>query len=240
MRLPARPVEATHRRERRRRRNLLLAPRIDVRGRRFSGWRSLRFFVSLAPYSSCMQLRNQPVSLMIFDAVSWSFCQARASLINRPVHDIFELLLLSAHMLRVNATSKRIDSERLQRVTAREDLAAKFRVPARITLGLELGELVVFDQRGCPFKRDGYHVDCAYMPKEQVLGRHALTAHFRIEVHAASAEAAMSQDFIQRQRQLFNAVRKLVGVPAILRIAAIRIDTAEDAERVSRRNLVVE
>ena len=73
-------------------------------------------------------------------------------------------------MLRVNATSKRIDSERLQRVTAREDLAAKFRVPARITLGLELGELVVLDQRGGSFKRDGYDVDCAYMSEEQVLG----------------------------------------------------------------------
>ena len=67
-----------------------------------------------------------------------------------------------------------------------------------------------------------------------------LAAHLGVEVEAAGGEAAGLQDAIHRQRHVERIVVELVGVPAVLRIAAVDVDRAEDAERVGQRDLVLE
>ena len=57
----------------------------------------------------------------------------------------------------------------------------------------------------------------------------ALAAQLGVEVEAAGREAAAAQDLVQRQREVLDRVRELVGVPAVLGVAAVGVDAAEDA-----------
>ena len=85
-----------------------------------------------------------------------------------------------------------------------------------------------------------YHVDGPDVSVEHVDGLHALAAHLGVEVEAPGAEAAGADELDHRQRNLLDGMRKLVGVPAVLRIAAIGVDRTEDAERGGHRDLVLE
>ena len=78
------------------------------------------------------------------------------------------------------------------------------------------------------------------MAVEQIVFVGALATHLGVKVQAAGSEAARFDDLIHHQRILFHAVRELVGIPAQLRVAAVRIDRAEDTQRNRRRDLVVE
>ena len=49
-----------------------------------------------------------------------------------------------------------------------------------------------------------------------------------------------AQDLVQRERQLVDGVRELVRVPAVLVVAAVGVDAAEDPVRDRVRDLVVE
>ena len=69
------------------------------------------------------------------------------------------------------------------------------------------------------------------MPMEQVHLVEALAAHLGIEVIAAVLEPARLEDFIGGQGHLLDAVGELVGVPTVLRVAAVGVDAAEDPQR---------
>ena len=68
----------------------------------------------------------------------------------------------------------------------------------------------------------------------------ALAAQLGVEVEAAGRDAAVLEDLVQRQREVLDRVRELVGVPAVLRIAAVGVDAAEDAVRGREGDLVME
>src|SRR5204863_181617 len=57
---------------------------------------------------------------------------------------------------------------------------------------------------------------------------------------APGREASRGEGFVEGQRQLVDRVRELVGVPAVLVVAAVDVDAAEGAERDRTRDLVVE
>eukprot|EP01136_Pigoraptor_vietnamica_P010455 Opistho-1_new@48096 len=78
------------------------------------------------------------------------------------------------------------------------------------------------------------------MPVQDVDRVHALAPHLGVEVEAAAADAAGAQDFVDCQREVFHAVGKLVGVPAVLRVAAVGVYAAENPERGGGRDLVLE
>ena len=63
-----------------------------------------------------------------------------ARCVDRLIDDVFEPFLLAAHVLRIHAVCERVGRERFERIAARENLAAEFRVPARVTLVAELIE----------------------------------------------------------------------------------------------------
>ena len=50
----------------------------------------------------------------------------------------------------------------------------------------------------------------------------------------------MLQDLVERQRQVLDRVRELVGVPAVLRIAPVGVDAAQAAVGDREGDLVVE
>ena len=62
---------------------------------------------------------------------------------------------------------------------------------------------------------------------EEVAAVEALAAQLGVEVEPAGAEPASTQDLVHRERQLLHRVRELVGVPAVLVIAAVRIHAAQ-------------
>ena len=61
-----------------------------------------------------------------------------------------------------------------------------------------------------------------------------------IEIEATGLEAATTKDFVQGQAQFLDGVRELVGVPAVLRVAPVGVDAAEDPGIDGVRHLVVE
>ncbi|AOW24381.1 hypothetical protein BJP26_13020 [Sphingomonas melonis TY] len=75
---------------------------------------------------------------------------------------------------------------------------------------------------------------------EQVGGVDRLAADLGIEVEAARRKAARAQDFEHRERHFLDRVGELIGIPAVLRIAAVGVDRAKDAERARRRDLMFE
>ena len=69
-----------------------------------------------------------------------------------------------------------------------------------------------------------------------VLWRRSLASKLKPPVR----EAAGPEDLVQRQGQVLDRVRELVGVPAVLGVAAVGVDGAQDAVRDRVRHLVVE
>src|SRR5581483_9902342 len=67
-----------------------------------------------------------------------------------------------------------------------------------------------------------------------------LAAQLRIEVEAAGAEALVLEELDESRHELLGVVGKLIGVPAVARIAAVDVDRAEDAVGARRRDLVLE
>src|ERR1017187_10592693 len=78
------------------------------------------------------------------------------------------------------------------------------------------------------------------MPVEQIRRIDALAAHFGIEVIATRRESAAEQNVVDRQGYLANVVGELVRVPSVLRIAAIHVYRAQDAQRDRGGDLVFE
>ena len=85
---------------------------------------------------------------------------------------------------------------------------------------------------------------------EEVGAVHALPAELGVEQEASRLEPAAAEDLVDRQAHLVDRVGELVGVPAVLRVAAVGIDRAEDpvvegigdlvVERVARQGGVVD
>jgi hypothetical protein len=75
---------------------------------------------------------------------------------------------------------------------------------------------------------------------EQIDRVDRLPAHLGIEVEAAGREAAAAEEVIERHREIGHVVRELVGVAAELRVTAVEVEAAEDAERQGGGDLVLE
>src|SRR5471032_1948155 len=143
-------------------------------------------------------------------------------------------------MLRVDAARQSFRGERGQRVVARDDLATKLRLPTCISLTFELIETFVFDQYCGALDSEREVVDCTHMAIEQIFRIDALPPYFRIEVHAARGKPAMLENLVEGQREFFNTIWELVRIPAVLWITPIRVDAAENAQRISGGNFVME
>ena len=78
------------------------------------------------------------------------------------------------------------------------------------------------------------------MGVEQVGPIGALAPQLGIEVEAAGRDATGPEDLVERQREVLDRIRELVGVPAVLRVAPVGVDAAEDAVGGRERDLVVE
>ena len=121
-----------------------------------------------------------------------------------------------------------------------EDGPAERAVPARVALLERLREGPALEEVGRDEQRPGERVDAADVGVEQVGPVRALAAQLGVEVEAAGREPAAPQDLVERQGQVLDRVRELVGVPAVLRVAAVRVDAAEHPVRDGVRDLVVE
>ena len=104
---------------------------------------------------------------------------------------------------------------------------SRLRLPARIARGDGLRQGFPLKQVGRDEQRFRQRVDAADVGVEQVGPRDGLSAQLGVEVEATGREAAAPQDLVDGERQLVDRVRELVGVPAVLVIAAVGIDAAE-------------
>ena len=98
----------------------------------------------------------------------------------------------------------------------------------------------VGDQRLGHQQRPGQRVDAADVTVEQVAAVETLPAQLGVEVEPAVREAAAPQDLVEHERQLVDGVRELVGVPPVLGITAVGVDTAEQTVLDRVGHLVVE
>src|SRR5439155_16330612 len=74
---------------------------------------------------------------------------------------------------------------------------------------------------------------------EEIGPAHALPPELRVEVEATRRESACGQDFVERERQLVDRIRELIGVPTVLVVAAVDVDAAEAAECDRARDFVM-
>ncbi len=156
------------------------------------------------------------------------------------VDQILEILLLSGDRLWLQAFPLHFSRQVFQRALAFEDRLAFRAVPASVAAFDMVGELAVLDHLGRHQQAAGADVHAADMGVEQVVGIEGLAADLGIEVQAAGGEAAAFQDVIKRKADLRNVVRELIGIPARLRIAAVDVDRAEDAECHGKRDFMLE
>ena len=70
----------------------------------------------------------------------------------------------------------------------------------------------------------GDDVDAADVAVEQVGCIDALTPDLGVKIETAVGKAPCADDFDHRQRQFLDGIGELVGVPSVLRIAAIGVD----------------
>ena len=105
---------------------------------------------------------------------------------------------------------------------------------------LAIGELALLDEIGRDQEGPGERVERPDVGMEQVRPVRALATELGVEVEAAGGDAAVLEDLVERQREVLDRVRELVGVPAVLRIAAVGVDAAEDAVRDREGDLVME
>src|SRR6185437_5637762 len=161
------------------------------------------------------------------------------STVDEAVDQILQPLLLAADVMRVETLRQCLLADAGQAAGTGQDALAQLATPAGVTARLELAEQVALDHVGGAQQRHRQHVHRADVAMEQVGRAAALAAHLGVEVHAALAEAAGLEDLVQHQRAFLHAVRELVGVPAVLRITAVRVDAAEYAQRDCGGDLMV-
>ncbi len=101
-------------------------------------------------------------------------------------------------------------------------------LPAGIALLAEPGQGLALHEVRRDEERPRERVHPADVGMEQVGPVHALAAELRVEVEAAAREPAAAQDLVDGQRQLVDRVRELIRVPAVLVVAAVGVDAAED------------
>ena len=116
-----------------------------------------------------------------------------------------------------------------ERLRAIEDRRPERPGPARVPRLEGRGQRLALQEVGGDQQRTGQGVDPADVGEEQVGAVGALAPELRVEVEAAGGESAAPQDLVDRECQVLDRVRELVGVPAVLRVAAVRVDAAQDA-----------
>jgi hypothetical protein len=123
---------------------------------------------------------------------------------------------------------------------ASKNVPTEFSGPAGIPFVSCVLESAVFDQAGGGQQRSSDRVHPADVSVEEINRIHALSAQLRVEIEAPCRQAAAAQDLVQRQRHLLHAVRELIGIPAVLGVAPIRVDAPEHAVRHREREFVLE
>src|SRR5438034_7412720 len=121
-----------------------------------------------------------------------------------------------------------------------EDRFAEILRPVRVALFARCGEGVVLDHVVGSEQGARERVDARDVRVEEIGPAYALPPQLRVEVEAAGREPARGKYFVQRERELVDRVRELVGVPPVLIVAAVDVDAAEAAERDRARHLVME
>ena len=127
-----------------------------------------------------------------------------------------------------------------QREPALEELRAQAAIPSGVAALLLDRQPAGIQQVRRDEERPRQRVDAADVGMEQVRSIQALTPELGVEVESARREAACAQDLVHGDRELVDRVRELVGVPAVLRVAAVHVDAAEDAAADRDRDLVLE
>jgi len=100
--------------------------------------------------------------------------------------------------------------------------------PGRVTLGDEARDLAAFEQRGGAQQCTGDGIHAADVGVKQIVGRDALAAQLGVEVESAGGEAAGLEDGIQRRCQLRPRCSGTDRCPAVLRVATVGVDAAEE------------
>ena len=127
-----------------------------------------------------------------------------------------------------------------QRQRASEDGRPELFGPVGVALLARDGERAALDHIGRGEQRPSERVDACDVRVKEVGAAHALAPQLRVEVEAASREAARPEDLVEREGELIDRVRELIRVPTVLVIAAIDVDAAEETERDRVGHLVVE
>ncbi len=78
------------------------------------------------------------------------------------------------------------------------------------------------------------------MRHEQILRIGGFAPHLRIEVQPTRRQAALPQHHQHRPHRVVQIHRELVGVPAVLRIAAVGVDAAQQARIAGHLQIVLE
>src|SRR6476660_1335821 len=156
------------------------------------------------------------------------------------VDGALELLLASGDGLRIDLAGRDPGLQRGERLSPVQDRGSQGSVPARVALVTRLREGLALEQLGGDQEGPRERVDAADVGVEQVVPVGALAAQLGVEVEAAGPEATALEDLVDRQGEVLDRVRELIRVPAVLRVAPVGVDRAEDPVRDRVGDLVME
>src|SRR5690606_14059304 len=142
--------------------------------------------------------------------------------------------------LRVEVVGKGMFGQRLEAELTGEYRLAQRLLPTGVALVLELLESVVLQHSRSALEGEGEDVHPRDVAIKQVNFVEALPTHLGVEVEAAIPETAGLENLVVGQGHFFDTVGKLVGVPAVLLIAPVGVDAAEDSQRNRRCDFMVE
>src|SRR6202521_555333 len=138
-----------------------------------------------------------------------------------PINQIFQIFLTARHGRYVLVGRQDALRQRLERSLTRQDVLPEGGPPSGITILQFLRQTSVLDHALGGEERSCTDIHPADMAMEQIDRVDRLASYLGIEVEPTGREATALQDVVHRERRLRHVVRKLVGVPAELRVAAV-------------------
>ena len=157
------------------------------------------------------------------------------------VDDVLEQFLLPGHRLRVDLAGRDARLERLERLRPAEDRRPEVAVASRRTAPRAGRSSVARSTMSAATSSERASVSMPPMwPWKRSVRSMLWRRSFASKLKPPVVNPPPTQDLVQRQRQLVDRVRELVGVPAVLVVAAVGVDAAEDAVRDRVGHLVME